>query len=69
MDKNVKAWSEIMKKQNVKEKKRADEFDGPAWKHPYMLYCLLVVLLFIFLLGMAYMAIENDWIPSRGVGK
>lgn len=65
MDSHAKAWSAIMKGQPMKEKKREEEFSGPAWKHPYMLYILLVVLLFIFLLGMAYMAVQNDWIPKR----
>ncbi len=68
MDKNAKAWAEIMKKQNSVKSKTEPEFEGPAWKHPYMLYCLATVLLFIFLMGMGYMAIQNDWIPSRGIG-
>jgi hypothetical protein len=68
MDKNAKTWQQIMRKQDLAKQNREPEFSGPAWKHPYMLYCLLTVLLFIFLLGMAYMAIQNDWIPSRGIG-
>ncbi len=36
-----------------------------GWKHPFVLYIVGTVLLFLFLLGMGYLAIENDWIPKR----
>jgi len=52
MDKNAKGWSKAVKKQNSVKPKAESEFEGPAWKHPYMLYCLVTVLLFIFLIGM-----------------
>jgi|GEM_PF-4012062 len=68
MDKNAKAWAKIMKRQNSVKSYVEPEFVGPAWKHPFVLYSLATVLLFIFLLGMGYMAIQNDWIPSRGIG-
>ena len=42
------------------------EFKGPAWKHPYVIYVVLTVLLFLFLVVMAKIARENDWIPNRG---
>lgn len=48
---------------------REKDFDGPAWKHPYVIYIALTAVLFGFLLLMAYLAIENDWIPSRGIGR
>lgn len=41
------------------------EWEGPAWKHPYMLYVFGTIVLFGFLLLMGYLAIENDWIPKR----
>lgn len=41
------------------------EYGGPLWKHPYMLYVILTLLLFIFLLLMGWMALKNDWIPKR----
>lgn len=41
------------------------EWSGPAWKHPYMLYMIGTLGLFMFLLLMGYLAVENDWIPKR----
>lgn len=38
---------------------------GSGWKHPYMLYLFGTIALFAFLLFMAYLAMENDWIPKR----
>jgi hypothetical protein len=45
--------------------RREKEWDGPWWKHPYAAYLLIVFVLFGFLALMAYLAIENDWIPTR----
>ena len=38
-----------------------------GWKHPYMIYVLLVLGLFVFLGVMGYLAVENEWIPNRGI--
>lgn len=46
--------------------KNEEEHQGPIWKHPYLLYVLLTVVLFLFLLGMGWLALENGWIPNRG---
>lgn len=43
------------------------EHQGPIWKHPYMLYIVLTVLLFAILLAIGWLALENGWVPSRGV--
>lgn len=48
-----------------KSPKREAEWAGPWWKHPYMVYLFGVVLLFAFLGLMAYLAVENEWIPKR----
>ena len=45
--------------------RREKDWNGPAWKHPYVAYLGIVVVLFVFLGLMAYLAIENDWIPKR----
>jgi hypothetical protein len=44
---------------------REKDWNGPAWKHPYVIYLVLVVVLFAFLGLMGYLAVENDWIPKR----
>lgn len=41
------------------------EYRGSVWKHPYMLYVLLTMVLFVFLVVMAWLAISNDWLPKR----
>lgn len=41
------------------------EWSGSVWKHPYMLYVGGTMVLFMFLLLVAYLALENDWIPKR----
>jgi hypothetical protein len=43
------------------------EHQGPIWKHPYFLYLLLTVVLFVALLLIGWMALDNGWIPSRGI--
>jgi hypothetical protein len=45
--------------------KHEEEWSGPWWKHPYVLYLLIVLLLFAFLGLMGYLAVENEWIPKR----
>ena len=44
------------------------EHQGPIWKHPYMAYVLLTAVLFVFLLGMGWLAWSNGWIPNRRIG-
>lgn len=41
------------------------EHKGPLWKHPYVLYILLTTALFALLLSLAWLGMENDWIPRR----
>jgi hypothetical protein len=41
------------------------EHVGSIWKHPYMVYIVLTLILFIFIVVMGYLAISNGWIPSR----
>lgn len=42
-----------------------EEYSGPIWKHPYLLYILLTAVLFTGLMSVAWLALENDWIPKR----
>jgi hypothetical protein len=53
-----------MSQQNLQ---REDEHVGPIWKHPYFLYILLTLVLFLFLVGMPWLAWTNGWIPNRGI--
>jgi len=41
------------------------DFTQWGWKHPYVIYIGLVLGLFFFLILMAYLAIQNDWLPTR----
>jgi hypothetical protein len=41
--------------------------EGLGGKHPYLIYLVLVLVLFLFLILMGYLAIENEWLPSRGI--
>lgn len=47
--------------------KMEEEHTGSIWTHPYMLYVVLTVVLFLILLGLGYLASENGWVPSRGL--
>lgn len=43
------------------------EFSGPLWKHPYFLYIILTLVLFGLLVLLAWLAVENDWVPKRTI--
>lgn len=43
------------------------EWEGSWWKHPYILYILLTAVLFLFLVGMGWLAWTQGWIPNRGI--
>jgi hypothetical protein len=49
------------------QRRHEAEHQGPIWKHPYMIYIMLTAALFGFLVLMAYLALKNNWIPSRGI--
>jgi hypothetical protein len=40
---------------------------GLDWKSPYVLYILLTTLLFGALVFIGWLALQNGWIPNRGV--
>jgi hypothetical protein len=44
--------------------KREPEHQGPIWTHPYVVYMVITVLLFLFVGFMGWLAKENDWIPK-----
>jgi hypothetical protein len=48
------------------EKRREIEHEGSIWKHPYLVYVALTVVIAVFLGTLGYLAWQNDWIPSRG---
>jgi hypothetical protein len=56
-----------MKDNGRKQPEREPEWEGSVWKHPYMIYILLTVVLFAFLLGMGWLALTQGWIPDRGI--
>jgi len=41
--------------------------DDPTWNHPYLIYILLTGALFLFLLGIGYLALDQGWVPHRGM--
>ncbi len=43
------------------------EFEGSIWKHPYFIYIYLTAALALFLAFIGWMALENGWIPNRGL--
>ncbi len=45
---------------------REPDWKEAGWKHPYVIYIVLTVVLFGFLVLMGYLAVQNEWIPSRG---
>jgi len=40
------------------------EYRGTFWKHPYMIYLILTVILFIVLLLITFLAVNNGLIPK-----
>lgn len=60
---NVKRMEQPQKPFQPKAPER--EFDGPIWKHPYMVYVLLTAVLFVGLVIAAYLALKNGWLPTR----
>ena len=47
------------------DQKPEEDWTGPWWKHPYMVYLFAVLGLFAFLGLMGYLAVVNEWIPTR----
>jgi hypothetical protein len=50
---------------NGYEARHDPEFEGDKMSHPYVWYVGGTLVLFIFLVAMAWMALENGWIPRR----
>jgi len=46
--------------------KHEKEFEGPIWKHPYMVYIWLTMILFTVLLIVTWIAFSSGMIPNRG---
>lgn len=46
---------------------REPEHVGPIWTHPYMLYVLFTVPLFLLLIFLGLLALKSGWIPDRGI--
>lgn len=47
------------------ETKAEVEFKGPLWKHPYVLYALINLAIFLFLIGAAVFAWNSGILPKR----
>lgn len=43
------------------------EFVGPLWKHPYMVYVLLTLVIFAGLSFAGWLFYSNGLIPDRGI--
>ena len=50
-----------------REIKREAEHEGSIWKHPYLIYVALTMVLFSFLIIAGYLALNNGWLPKTGV--
>lgn len=50
-----------------KDLQHEEEHQGSIWKHPYMIYVVLTMFLFLFLVLMGWLAWTQGWIPNRGV--
>lgn len=48
------------------ELKPEEEHTGSIWKHPYMIYVALTLILFVLLVVVGWLAWTNGWIPNRG---
>lgn len=46
-------------------REREREHSGPIWRHPYFAYAWITALLFVFLVTMAWLALDNGWLPTR----
>jgi hypothetical protein len=53
------------RKDNASGLRPEPEWKAPGWKHPYVIYVVLMLGLFGFLVLMAYLAWTNGWIPKR----
>ncbi|MEK6578152.1 MAG: hypothetical protein AABZ55_02905 [Bdellovibrionota bacterium] len=47
--------------------KHEKEHEGPIYKHPYFLYVILTMVIFGFLIIVGWVALDQGWIPSRGI--
>lgn len=45
--------------------KPEQEHVGSIWNHPYLIYVLITFLLFLFLVFVGWLALEEGWIPTR----
>lgn len=43
------------------------EWTGSGWKHPYVIYIILMAFLFLCILGIGWLAWTQGWIPNRGI--
>ena len=51
------------------QREHEPEFEGPVWKHPYMIYIWLTAALFVFLLGAGWFAWTSGILPDRGISE
>ncbi len=58
----------MLERQNQSKLRPEEEHTGSIWKHPYLVYVIITFFLFIFLIFMAWLALHEGWLPSRGEG-
>ena len=51
--------------QKMKIKPSEPEHSGSLWSHPYFAYIAGTAILALFLVFMGWLALQNDWIPTR----
>ena len=56
--------TESNSQQKMKILKGEEEHKGSIWKHPYMLYVVLTVVLFVVSVVAARLALKNGWLPN-----
>jgi hypothetical protein len=59
-DCGILCYSQVMEK-----RLREPEHEGPIWKHPYFLYVILTVMLFVFLVAAGALAWKSGWLPNQ----
>ena len=58
---------ERIEMKNSKVSAPEPEWEGSIWKHPYMAYIVLTLVLFAFIMGMGWLAWTQGWTPERSV--
>jgi hypothetical protein len=55
----------VSEKKPSRTSQNEPEHSGSVWSHPYMIYILLTALLAVFLGVIAWLALQEGWLPQR----